>query len=959
MQAMRHLKFFLLQIGCNLILALLSPVKAQFNTAIQDGIISPSEYGIHVNGQNQITQGGTTYYMTWDANNLYFAFSGTNYNEAAVIYLDIDPQIPVNGGGTNANGSTQGLYYYDRNQTMLPFRGDFVVYFKNGYSEYRFDDGAGYWGPNFAFLLSTGTNNATNTIEIAIPWNTITSGAGMPNSFNWLAEKLYDYGPTTNGIYDAIPQGNPICACNQDPSRTYATRYFNILNTSNGSATKPFSLQSLTYHQDASAPGTGGFYLNGGYFYDFTINDNSPNNLDNDPINHFDNNGEISNRVLIEGNIDIAHDLYIAQGSALLPADNVSGNVLATLRMSGANGNIYNFGRIDPNPEVSNFGDWNNRRIDFVFAGNTRLQATNVFKDRWRISNAIILPGASLLGPSLDSLEVELQFGVLNNQGIIDLGDGLSGFADLGLRGDWSQHNDYFFEGAGIWKIHDILVGRNSSKLQAANSGTTVYLQVQGDFSNYDEFLGKNGTGQIDVVMAGKKRQYFRGNTTETNSATTTFYNLGIANNNGLSDNNNTADVWFESAGGGTIDYFLEGTLVMFDGDLVTRDRNTSIVHNFTLRDSAQVLTPGAKSNIGLNASCFIDGPMRYEIENAGLVTRQFPIGKTKTVSSYALGDYRHVQLEIDHDASAKTTYQAETWLDDRSTSYTWPSPIPETISWISTQRYWNLSKLPGGANVDAAFVSLAYDLIERNDGVINAPALRIVKDDGSGNWVNLTPLGPGGTANFTGQIRSFPFTSFSDFTLASTNPLQLLGVEMQEFDAFRRDEHVELRWQGIETIDFDHYEIERSSDQVNFETIGQLASQGRPNLISNYRFTDFNPLVEAEISFYRLKFINRVGESSYSPIRAVNFEHEANENFDIFPNPSTGMINIVWHGALNLDSNPEISIFSTYGKEIVKRIWAEEAAYLQLDLSKYPKGIYLLKIKSSKGSFVNKLILE
>jgi hypothetical protein len=228
---------------------LVSQSKAQFTTATPNGVIAANEYGVHANGQNQQNDGGTTYYMCWDANNLYVAFTGSNYNEAAVVYLDFNPVIPVNGG-TNANGSVQGLYTYDRNHMMLPMRADFVLYFKNGYNEYRFDDGAGYWGGNTAFALATGNNGATNTCEIAIPWNTITGGAGMPAAFNWLTYKAYNYGPGTNGIYSALPIGNPNCGCNQDPSRLYPTRYYNILSTANGAATMPFSTVSFTYYEE-------------------------------------------------------------------------------------------------------------------------------------------------------------------------------------------------------------------------------------------------------------------------------------------------------------------------------------------------------------------------------------------------------------------------------------------------------------------------------------------------------------------------------------------------------------------------------------------------------------------------------------------------------------------------------------------------------------------------------------
>jgi hypothetical protein len=179
---------------------------------------------------------------------------------------------------------------------------------------------------------------------------------------------------------------------------------------------------------------------------------------------------------LADGNITINHDLYVGPGSALLPADNTPTAVNATVTFAGPAGNIYNFGRIEPNPEAVGAGDWNNRRLNFVFAGATRLQPTNLFKDRWRMSNVTVNAGASLLGPLTDSLVVELQWGTLNNLGTIDLGGATNtAFADLGLRGDWSQQNDYFFSGSGTWRIAGLLVGRNSSRLQPV-VGATVRL---------------------------------------------------------------------------------------------------------------------------------------------------------------------------------------------------------------------------------------------------------------------------------------------------------------------------------------------------------------------------------------------------------------------------------------------------------------------------------------------------
>ncbi|MFZ4614016.1 MAG: hypothetical protein ACOYNH_10070 [Bacteroidia bacterium] len=83
---------------------------AQFNTPSINGNIAANEYDVHTDGQNQQSSGGDITYLTWDANNLYIAVSGSNASNALVFYLDKDPQIPVNGG-IDADGTNVGFNY--------------------------------------------------------------------------------------------------------------------------------------------------------------------------------------------------------------------------------------------------------------------------------------------------------------------------------------------------------------------------------------------------------------------------------------------------------------------------------------------------------------------------------------------------------------------------------------------------------------------------------------------------------------------------------------------------------------------------------------------------------------------------------------------------------------------------------------------------------------------------------
>jgi glycosidase len=210
-----------------------NPAVAQWTTPTIDGQISPpNEYG----SNNQLNNAGNTaqtWYMTWDGNNLYVAITNANLSEGAVIYISSSPQNPPLGG-SNAIGSTQGFYNYDNTDfSQLPFRANFVSYFKDGYREYRNSDGNNYWGVQTANFGNYASSSNGNVRELAIPWSAITGG-GIPSSFYF-----FGYLTSSGGyVYGQAPPDNPGAFIGT--SATY-TQYYSITNTGNGTSTPPFS----------------------------------------------------------------------------------------------------------------------------------------------------------------------------------------------------------------------------------------------------------------------------------------------------------------------------------------------------------------------------------------------------------------------------------------------------------------------------------------------------------------------------------------------------------------------------------------------------------------------------------------------------------------------------------------------------------------------------------------------
>lgn len=222
--------------------------NAQYNSPTLDGNITAGEYGDHSNGVNQQTSSSITWFMTWDATNLYFAVSGyTNDNDALNVYLDTNPATVVNGG----TGSTTGANY-DGVQPTLPFSGDWFFYVKAGYEDVVQYTG-GSWINQGGLFVDKFYNDGGDILECRVAWSTI---GGKPAAMNWHGCLSY-----STGTFSPVPNANP--AGGGSPANV---RYYTLANLDDGTVFHPFTKESYT-HTGGSVSDFGAISV-----FDFTMN---------------------------------------------------------------------------------------------------------------------------------------------------------------------------------------------------------------------------------------------------------------------------------------------------------------------------------------------------------------------------------------------------------------------------------------------------------------------------------------------------------------------------------------------------------------------------------------------------------------------------------------------------------------------------------------------------------------
>lgn len=182
-----------------------------------------------------------------------------------------------------------------------------------------------------------------------------------------------------------------------------------------------------------------------------------------------------------------------------------------------------------------------------------------------------------------------------------------------------------------------------------------------------------------------------------------------------------------------------------------------------------------------------------------------------------------------------------------------------------------------------------------------------------------------------------------------STLPVTWLSFTAQK----NSNASVMLKWSTAAEINNSHFNVERSTDGINFTAIGTVASTSNGNTVQYYLYTDVKTVKGN--NFYRLQQVDRDGSYKYSVIVQVNMVKAA---FSVFPNPATTKTTVQVRSMLN---NASFSLINYDGKIVYLRslIKVNAGEFIDIPLTNFAPGMYMLTIESDEGKSTRKIIVQ
>ncbi len=186
------------------------------------------------------------------------------------------------------------------------------------------------------------------------------------------------------------------------------------------------------------------------------------------------------------------------------------------------------------------------------------------------------------------------------------------------------------------------------------------------------------------------------------------------------------------------------------------------------------------------------------------------------------------------------------------------------------------------------------------------------------------------------------------------------LPVNFLSFTATAEKTDVLLDWSTAQEQNSDHFEIERSSDNSNFVSIGQVTAAHNSNMQMNYSFTDPSPV--SGNNFYRLKEVDLDGNSMYSKVVSVNFGGPSQNVIAVYPNPAHESFQLLFK---NMPTGRyEMSLLSPAGQVIQSRSIqvSNSASYAELVplSSGLAQGTYIIRlVDQQQHVFISKVVIR
>lgn len=467
----------------------------------------------------------------------------------------------------------------------------------------------------------------------------------------------------------------------------------------------------------------------------------------------------------------------------------------------------------------------------------------------------------------------------------------------------------------------------------------------------------------LQPIRALSQALYNNGATIEVGSEATVYITGDLSNQSGLLNSNGQLEVKGNIVNDQIFNSFTGGSLALTGSALQTISGSSPLlVKHLNINNS---------EGVALDNSVSIDGTLTFT--NGRLTAITAPLLLTANASYSGVSDASHVVGYVRRQGNGHFTFPvgdgtrhqpvdvnltsnseginvryfgADAGASDFLT--TGSSSIP--LEAYNTQEYWDITPVGTASGT----VTLSWDDY-RNPALTTSSHLNVFKvaHKTAAGWVNEGSEGLTGTFP-AGSVTSEVVNTWSPFALGVINE-SVFPVKLIRFTARQIENDAALSWQTTNEVNASHFEIERSSDALNFLKIGSVEAAGNGSEVKEYRFNDGQFGRMEKSAYYRLRSVDRDGSFSLSGIISLTTSGRPS-TVSVYPNPA------LRHFPVTLETNSdftELNLFNSSGISVPLSVTNLANGKARINTSRLSSGTYILQVKTDLGITNKKLIID
>lgn len=186
--------------------------------------------------------------------------------------------------------------------------------------------------------------------------------------------------------------------------------------------------------------------------------------------------------------------------------------------------------------------------------------------------------------------------------------------------------------------------------------------------------------------------------------------------------------------------------------------------------------------------------------------------------------------------------------------------------------------------------------------------------------------------------------------------PGVVLPLTIDQFNGAYSNGVIHLKWTTFSAINMDHFDVERSTDGVNFRHIGTLSALGSNSDL--YSYMDLT--AERGSNFYRLAMIDNEGNYTYSKAITVSVDIKGISVSVVYPNPFSKRVQV----KVDAEKAEQITIRVLDNSGGVVRtqlanVFPGENNIVIQNVAELPGGVYFLEVTGDHRSMKTKLMKQ